>query len=64
MRILGIDPGYAIMGWAVLDLKGNHFEVVDYGAVTTEAHTEMPLRLAHLYSGLCEIGRASCRERV
>lgn len=55
MRILGIDPGYAIMGWAVLDLKGNHFEVVDYGAVTTEAKTEMPLRLAHLYSELCAI---------
>lgn len=43
------------MGWAVLDLKGNHFEVVDYGAVTTEAKTEMPLRLAHLYSELCAI---------
>ena len=52
MRILGIDPGYAIMGWGVLDLKGNHFKVVDYGAITTDAGTPMPLRLQHLYTEL------------
>ena len=49
MRILGIDPGYAILGWGILDLKGNHFSVVDYGAITTDAKTEMPYRLQHLY---------------
>lgn len=52
MRILGIDPGYAIMGWGVLDLKGNHFSVVDYGAITTDAKMEMPYRLQHLYAEL------------
>ena len=52
MRILGIDPGYAIMGWGILDMKGNHFSVVDYGAITTEAGTPMPLRLQHLYTQL------------
>ena len=41
MRILGVDPGYAILGWGVLDLKGNHFSVVDYGAITTDAKMEM-----------------------
>ena len=55
MRILGIDPGYAILGWGVLDLVGNHFSVVDYGAVTTDARTAMPLRLQHLYTQLCAI---------
>ncbi len=55
MRILGIDPGYAIMGWAVLDMDGNHFRAVDYGSLTTDAGTEMPLRLQHLYSGLISI---------
>ena len=35
MRILGIDPGYAIMGWCVLDMKGNTFKPVDYGSITT-----------------------------
>lgn len=55
MRILGIDPGYAILGWGVLDMKGNHFSVVDYGAVTTEAGMEMPLRLQKLYQELSAI---------
>ena len=55
MRILGIDPGYAIMGWAVLDKIGNHFQAIDYGAITTDAGVEMPLRLQHLYSQLCSI---------
>ena len=52
MRILGIDPGYAIMGWAVIDMKGNHFEAVDYDSITTDAGVEMPMRLQHLYNGL------------
>ncbi|MBQ1396614.1 MAG: crossover junction endodeoxyribonuclease RuvC [Eubacterium sp.] len=55
MRILGIDPGYAIMGWGVLDMVGNHFSVVDYGSITTDAGTEMPIRLQHLYSELSAI---------
>lgn len=55
MRILGIDPGYAIMGWAVLDMKGNKFQAVDYGAITTDAGTEMPIRLKHLYAELTSI---------
>ena len=55
MRILGIDPGYAIMGWGVLDLKGNRYSVVDYGSITTDAKTDMPLRLQHLYTELNSI---------
>lgn len=55
MRILGIDPGYAILGWGVIDMKGNHFKVVDYGAVTTEAKMEMPDRLKILYNSLMDI---------
>ena len=42
MRILGIDPGYAIMGWAVIDMKGNHFTAVDYDSIMTDAGTPMP----------------------
>jgi len=55
MRIIGIDPGYAIMGWAVLDLEGNHFKAVDYGVVTTDAGVPMSLRLQHLYAELLAI---------
>ena len=55
MRILGIDPGYAIMGWGILDLEGNHFRAVDYGSITTDAGTPMPIRLQHLYTELTSI---------
>lgn len=55
MVILGIDPGYAIVGWGVLEYKANKFKVIDYGAVTTEAKTPFPLRLCDIYNGLCDI---------
>ncbi len=52
MRILGIDPGYAIMGWGVLDFEGNRFKVVDYGSITTDSKMAAPDRLKHIYSEL------------
>ena len=42
MRILGIDPGYAILGYGIIDVRGNRFTVVDYGAITTDASMSMP----------------------
>ena len=50
MIILGIDPGYAIVGWGVLEYKMNKFRVLGYGAITTEAHTDFPLRLQTIYN--------------
>ena len=55
MRILGIDPGYAIMGYGILDYNGNRFRTVDYGSIETEAHTPMPQRLNQLFDGLNEV---------
>ena len=52
MRIIGIDPGYAIMGLGILDLKGNKFSVVDYGSITTDAGVEAAKRLQHIYAEL------------
>ncbi len=52
MRIIGIDPGYAIVGYGIIDYEANHFRVVDYGAVTTQAHTPFDLRLQTIYNGL------------
>ena len=55
MRILGIDPGYAILGYGIVDMTGSRFEACSYGAITTEAGTQMPDRLKHLYSSLMDI---------
>ena len=45
MRILGIDPGYAIVGFGVTDYSGVNFAPVEYGAILTEAHTDFSERL-------------------
>lgn len=55
MRILGIDPGYAILGYGIVDMKGNHFKAVEYGAITTDAKMDMPGRLKILYNSLMEL---------
>ncbi len=53
MIILGIDPGYAIVGYGVVDYNANHFTVIDYGAITTQAGTPFLQRLEEIYDGLC-----------
>lgn len=55
MRILGIDPGFAIMGYGLIEMKGNRFTVLSYGSVTTDTGMKMPDRLKHLYSSLMDI---------
>ena len=52
MLILGIDPGYAIVGYGVLDYKNNHFDVVDYGAITTDAGVPFNRRLEIIFDEL------------
>ena len=49
IRILGIDPGYAIVGFGVLDYDGIRFTPVEYGAVLTEAGTPFPERLKAIH---------------
>ena len=55
MRILGIDPGFAITGFGVLEYIGNKFSIVDVGAITTEAGLELSDRLLTLSNGLDEL---------
>lgn len=55
MIILGIDPGYAIVGWGIIDYTANRFSVIDYGAVTTEAKTPFNERLEAVYDGVEDI---------
>ncbi len=55
MRVLGIDPGYAIVGWGVVDYTAPRFEAVDYGAVTTPAGMEFGQRLKGVYGGVSRV---------
>mgnify|MGYP003305994515 CR=1 FL=1 len=52
MIILGIDPGYAIVGYGVIDYRNNHFSVIDYGAILTDAGTPFNERLEKIYDDL------------
>ena len=45
IRILGIDPGYAIVGFGILDYDGFEFTPVKYGAITTDAGMDFSKRL-------------------
>ena len=56
MRILGIDPGYAIVGYGVIDKdnRGN-CTVVDYGAINTPKEEDFPVRLAMIQDGMREL---------
>ncbi|MBQ5389637.1 MAG: crossover junction endodeoxyribonuclease RuvC [Clostridia bacterium] len=52
MRILGIDPGYAIVGWGIVDFENSRFRVVDYGSIRTAAGTDTVDRLEKIYDGM------------
>ena len=53
MRILGIDPGYAIVGYGVIDKdKNGKCSVVDYGAINTPKEEDFPVRLAMIADGM------------
>ncbi|WP_129597558.1 crossover junction endodeoxyribonuclease RuvC [Anaerophilus nitritogenes] len=52
MIILGIDPGIAIVGYGVIEYKGNHIKTLGYGAIITHANEEMPQRLKKVYDDL------------
>ena len=51
MVILGIDPGYAIIGYGIIDTSKSDM-VVDYGAITTPKEDSMPVRLEAIEASL------------
>ena len=52
MRIIGIDPGYAITGYSVVDYSGNHFTLIDSGSIQTKTGVPLPIRLAKIYDDM------------
>jgi crossover junction endodeoxyribonuclease RuvC len=53
--ILGVDPGYARMGWGVLVLKSGTYECLGFGCVETNKDEEMGTRLCYLNDALAKI---------
>jgi len=52
MTILGIDPGYAIVGTGVVSYHGNKFTMLEASAITTQAKMPFDQRLCEIYSGM------------
>jgi len=52
MRILGIDPGYGITGYSIIDYIGNKFKLIASGAIKTPAKMSFPLRLSEIFTDM------------
>ena len=52
MRILGIDPGLATLGWGVIETDGYRERLVQYGAIITYPRDTFPTRLASIYANV------------
>ncbi|GAW92723.1 crossover junction endodeoxyribonuclease RuvC [Calderihabitans maritimus] len=55
MVILGIDPGTAITGYAVIEASDNRISPVDYGCIRTNAQHALPQRLQTIYFRIQEL---------
>lgn len=55
MIIIGIDPGYAITGFGVLEYEGNHFKLIESGSIQTKAGIPLPTRIAKIYDDMNEL---------
>ena len=55
MRILGIDPGYAIVGWGAVLFQAKKYKALGCGAVETPAHTDFNQRLEQIYDEIYSV---------
>ena len=55
MRILGIDPGYGITGFGVIDTQRGQSRLVSCGAITTPAGMDFSARLEIIYDDMRQL---------
>lgn len=60
MVVLGIDPGYAIVGYGGIYFDGINFKPVGFGAITTKAGENFNQRLEYIYNQM-EIILQKCK---
>jgi crossover junction endodeoxyribonuclease RuvC len=54
-RVLGLDPGIAIMGYGIIDNNEGELTTVGYGVLTTTPKHSTPERLRTLYEGIIDL---------
>jgi crossover junction endodeoxyribonuclease RuvC len=52
LRIMGIDPGYAIVGFGFIEKNGSRLQPIQYGCIQTEAETDQGVRLKEIYESM------------
>ncbi len=55
MRIMGIDPGIATIGFGVLDSEKNSQKLITCGVISTPAHTSLSSRLEQIYGDMLDL---------
>lgn len=55
MIILGIDPGYAIVGYGAIEHSRGKSRMLTYGAITTQPGPDISLRLREIYQDMCRL---------
>ena len=59
MKILGIDPGYGITGFGLIDAQRGQFRLLNCGAITTPPNTDFSWRLEVIYNDMTELLRVA-----
>ena len=59
MRILGIDPGYGITGFGIVDAQRGQYRLLRCGAITTPPNTDFSWRLEVIYNVMVELLRVT-----
>ena len=55
MIVLGIDPGFARLGYGIINYTNNKYKVIEYGTISTKAGEPLPERLKKINIDLNEI---------
>lgn len=55
LRILGIDPGLATVGFSIVDVEKSKMKLVACGVISTPAHTSLSSRLDRIFEDMNEL---------
>lgn len=55
VRVMGVDPGTRVVGYAVIERDGSRVRALDYGALNAVSKKSLPERLRFIFEGLVEV---------
>ena len=64
MKILGIDPGYGITGFGLIEADRGQYRLLSCGAITTPPNTDFSWRLGVIYNDMTQLLRVAQPEAV